>query len=62
MSHVRQRGGNDRQRGFGLVETMIGILIGLLVVLVIYNLFSAAERYKRMTVGTSDAQDRKSVV
>ena len=56
MSHVRQRGGNDRQRGFGLVETMIGILIGLLVVLVIYNLFSAAERYKRMTVGTSDAQ------
>jgi len=45
-----------RQRGAGLVETMIGIVIGLLVVLVIYNLFAAAENFKRMSIGASDAQ------
>ncbi|HSV20710.1 MAG TPA: PilW family protein [Casimicrobiaceae bacterium] len=44
------------QRGAGLIETMVGILIGLIVVLVIYNMLSAAESYKRMAVGTSDAQ------
>jgi type IV pilus assembly protein PilW len=45
-----------RQRGAGLVETMVGILIGLIVVLVIYNLLSATEGYKRMANGASDAQ------
>lgn len=44
------------QRGAGLVETMVGILIGLIVVLVIYNMLAAAEGYKRMTQGASDAQ------
>ena len=43
-------------RGAGLVETMVGILIGLIVVLVIYNMLSVSESYKRMAVGTSDAQ------
>jgi type IV pilus assembly protein PilW len=43
-------------RGAGLVETMIGILIGLIVVLVIYNLLAASESYKRMATGSSDAQ------
>jgi type IV pilus assembly protein PilW len=50
---LRARG---RQTGAGMVETMIGILIGLLVVLVVYNLLSVAEGYKRMTAGVSDAQ------
>lgn len=45
-----------RQRGAGLIETMIGILIGLLVVLVVYNLLAVAEGYRRATVGASDAQ------
>lgn len=45
-----------RQRGAGIVETMIGILIGLLVILVIYSLVSAAENYRRTTTGISDAQ------
>jgi len=43
-------------RGAGLVETMVGILIGLVVVLVIYNMLSVSESYKRMAVGSSDAQ------
>ncbi len=45
-----------RQRGAGLVETMIGILIGMIVVLVIYNVFALAEGYKRTAVGAADAQ------
>jgi len=44
------------QRGAGLMETMIGILIGLLVVLVVYNLLSVAEGYRRATTGAADAQ------
>jgi type IV pilus assembly protein PilW len=44
------------QNGAGIVETMIGILIGMVVVLVIYNVFALAEGYKRTAVGTADAQ------
>ena len=44
------------QRGFGMVETMIGILIGLIVVIVVFNILSVAEGYKRATIGASDAQ------
>jgi len=46
----------DRQSGFGLVETMVGILIGLVVLLVIYNVLSLAEGYKRTTIGVADTQ------
>lgn len=35
---------------------MVGILIGLLVVAVIYNMLSVAEGYKRSTTGAADAQ------
>jgi type IV pilus assembly protein PilW len=52
-SHAMQR---FAQRGAGMVETMIGILIGLLVVLVVYNLLSVAEGYRRTTTGAADAQ------
>ena len=40
----------------GIVETMVGILIGMIVVLAIYNVFALAEGYKRTTVGVADAQ------
>ncbi len=45
-----------RQAGAGIVEVMVGILIGLLVVLVVYNLLSGAEAYKRTATGVADAQ------
>jgi len=45
-----------RQRGAGLVETMVGILIGLFVVLAVYSLLSTSEGYRRATSGASDAQ------
>ena len=44
------------QTGAGLVETMTGILIGMVVVLAIHNVFALVEGYKRTVVGVSDAQ------
>ena len=38
-----------RQRGAGIIETMVGILIGLVVVLAVYQVFASAEGYKRLT-------------
>ena len=35
---------------------MVGILIGLVVLLVIYNVLSLAEGYKRTTIGVADTQ------
>jgi hypothetical protein len=45
-----------KQSGAGMIETLVGITIGLLVVLVIYNMLAVSEGYKRMTTGYADAQ------
>lgn len=44
------------QQGASIIEVMVGILIGMVVVLVIYNTLIAAEAFKRNTIGISDAQ------
>jgi type IV pilus assembly protein PilW len=44
------------QRGFSLIEMMVGIVIGMIAVLVIYQIFAAAEGIKRNTTGSGDAQ------
>jgi type IV pilus assembly protein PilW len=48
-------------RGFGLVELMVGLVIGLLATLVIMQVFSLFEGQKRTTSSTSDAQTSGSV-
>jgi hypothetical protein len=35
---------------------MVGILIGMIVIVITFNILSMAEAYKRATIGTSDAQ------
>lgn len=45
-----------RQRGAGIIETMVGILIGMIVVAAVYNVLVLAEGYKRSTIGVADAQ------
>jgi len=45
-----------REHGMGIVETMVGILIGMVVLIAVYNVFAVAEGYKRTTVGAADAQ------
>lgn len=49
------------QKGFGLVELMVGLVIGLLATLVIMQVFAVFEGQKRTTTGTSDAQTSGSV-
>jgi type IV pilus assembly protein PilW len=49
------------QRGFSLVELMVGLVIGLLATLVIMQVFAVFEGQKRTTTGTSDAQTNGSV-
>lgn len=46
----------ENQRGFTLIELMIGMVIGLLATLVIMQVFSVFEGQKRSTTGTADAQ------
>jgi type IV pilus assembly protein PilW len=45
-----------RQHGFSLIEIMVGIVIGMIAVLVIYQVFAAAEGLKRNTTSAGDAQ------
>ena len=46
---------DDEQRGFSLIEIMVGIVIGMIAVLVIYQVFAAAEGIKRNTTSVGDA-------
>ena len=45
-----------RHAGFGLVEILVGVVIGLLALLVIYQALALAEGYKRTTTAGGDAQ------
>lgn len=49
------------QKGFSLIELMVGLIIGLLTTLVIMQVFSAFEGQKRTTSGTADAQTNGSI-
>ena len=44
------------QRGVGLIEVMISIIIGMLLVLVIYQVYEVSESQKRTITAGSDAQ------
>lgn len=44
------------QRGFGLIEIMVGLLIGMISSIVIFQVFSISERQKRTTSASADAQ------
>lgn len=51
----------NTQRGFSLVELMIGLVIGLIATLVITNVFSKYEQQKRTTTGGADAQTNGAI-
>src|SRR6266498_4564248 len=44
------------QGGFGLIEIMVGLVIGLIAVLVIYQVFTVSEGFKRNTTAAGEAQ------
>jgi len=47
---------SHRQRGFSMIEIMIGLLIGMVSVIVILQTFSRSDAAKRITNGNDDAQ------
>lgn len=49
------------QAGFTLIELMVGLTIGMLVSIVIVQVFSVFEAQKRTTTGTADAQTNGSI-
>ncbi len=48
------------QRGVGLIEIMIGVLISMLMVLIIYQVYEVSEGRKRTITSGSDAQQNAS--
>ena len=57
LSHsLPSRAPRSGQRGASIIELMVGVLIGMIVVAVVYNVLVMAEGYKRSTIGVADAQ------
>lgn len=48
--------GMRRNRGFSLIELMVGMVIAMLSTIVVFQVFSVSERQKRTTTGAADAQ------
>jgi type IV pilus assembly protein PilW len=53
---MRSKAFSRSSRGFTLVELMVGVLIGLIGTVVIFQVFAVSESQKRTTTGSSDAQ------
>lgn len=50
-----------KNRGFGLVEIMVGLVIGMIASIVVFQVFASAERQKRGTTGAADAQTNGAI-
>jgi len=51
----------SEQKGFSLIELMVGMTIGLIVTLVVSQVFGTFEGQQRTTSGTADAQTNGSI-
>lgn len=56
MKERSNREGHGLQRGVGLIEVMVSIVIAMLLVLVIYQIYEISEGQKRTITAGSDAQ------
>lgn len=50
-----------RNRGFSLVEIMVGVVIGIIASVAIFQVFAVSERQKRTVTGASDAQTNGAI-
>ncbi len=53
---MRRRRSAPAQAGFGLVEIMVGVVIGMIAVLVIFQVYNVAEGFKRNTTAYGEAE------
>jgi len=54
-------GRNKKNRGFSIIELMVGMVIALLASIVVYQVFAVSERQKRTTTGAADAQSNGAI-
>lgn len=52
---------NTPAKGFSIVEIMVGMAVGLLATIVIFQVFAASEGYKRTTSSGGDAQQNGAI-
>ena len=50
----------SRERGIGLIEVMVGIVVGMVLVLMIFQVYLVTESQKRTITGSNDAQENAS--
>ena len=55
MNRRHMRRDKRHHKGFGLIEVMVGLVIGMLAVIVVMQVFSVSEASKRTTTGGADA-------
>lgn len=51
----------NTERGFGLIEIMVGLAIGMIATIVMFQTFAVSERQKRTTTGAADAQSNGAI-
>lgn len=49
------------QKGFGLIEIMVGMLIGLIATIIMFQAMAVSESQKRTTTGAADAQSNGAI-
>jgi type IV pilus assembly protein PilW len=49
------------EKGFGLIEIMVGLAIGMIATIVMFQTFAVSERQKRTTTGAADAQSNGAI-
>lgn len=48
-------------KGFGLIEILVGLAIGLIATIIMFQAFAVSERQKRTTTGAADAQTNGAI-
>jgi type IV pilus assembly protein PilW len=49
------------QKGFGLIEILVGLLIGLITTIIMFQAMAVSESQKRTTTGAADAQSNGAI-
>ena len=60
-AHVMKSAMSRNQRGLSLVEILVGVLIGMIGIVVIFQVLAVAEAQKRNTTHGADAQSSGAI-